>query len=134
MHTHAPPTPSYFTAWLGQRVGLWAWPPDVQGLRFGSIDRQNHSLISTEWRLSDHWNGRVYNQQEVRILLLPDGESIFAIFTSRFYGNPLPPFAQMCGVLRRNATTNEYIPGPPIWSAYTLITHAYTDTHTFIHT
>jgi hypothetical protein len=103
---------SYFAAWLGH------WP-NKEGLRFGTVNKNNYSVTDTHWCVTDIWNGRGYNQQEARIMLLPDGESIFVIFTARFFGNPLKPFSQMYAILRRNASCNEYnIPSRPIWVDY----------------
>ena len=82
------------------------------------VDKHNYSVHGFDWRITDYWNGRRYNQQEARIMLLPDGESVFVIYTTRFFGNPLPPFTQMYGILRRNASNNEYIAGPPVWIDY----------------
>lgn len=107
---------SYFAAWLGH--GIWRWP-NAEGLRFGTVNKHNYSVIGTEWRITDYWNDRGYNQQEARIMLLPDNESIFVIYTARFFGRSLPPFSQMYAILRRNTSSNEYnIPSRPIWIDY----------------
>jgi hypothetical protein len=107
---------SYFAAWLGH--GEWSWP-HAEGLRFGTVNKNNYSVTGTEWRVTDFWNDRGYNQQEARLLLLPDGESIFVIYTARFFGNKLPPFSQMYAILKRNTSYNEYnIPSRPIWIDY----------------
>jgi hypothetical protein len=83
------------------------------------VNKNNYSVTDIQWRVTDIWNGRGYNQQEARIMLLPDGESIIVLFAARFFGNKLPPFSQMYAILRRNASCNEYnIPSRPVWVDY----------------
>ena len=70
---------------------------NLPGLRFGAVNKANYTVkvYGAETRITDYFNGRLYNQQEGRPLLLPDGESIFVVYCARFYGNPLPPFTQV---------------------------------------
>jgi hypothetical protein len=96
---------SYFAAWLGHGECSWQ---NAEGLQFGTVNKNNFSVTSTEF-----WNDRG------RIILLPDGESIFVIYTARFFGNKLPPFSQMYAILKRNTSSNEYnIPSRLIWIDY----------------
>ena len=110
---------SYFASWLGK--GIWKWydVKTVTGLRFGSIDRANYSVMgSPVWRMTDGWNNKVYNQQEARLLLLPDGLSVFVICTARFHNGP---FQQMYGIMELNETSMEWelgLENTVVWVEY----------------
>ena len=111
------PPNHYFAAWLGDWEG-------TEGLRFGMINKANQTITLFNWRLPDTFNGRVYDQQEGRVLLLPGDEQIFVIFTARFFMNPLPPFTQMFGFLNLNKSTNTFYPSRPYWLDYNRDIHA----------
>ena len=110
---------SYFTSWLGK--GIWKWfdVTKLTGLRFGSIDRANYSVWgSPEWRMTDGWSWKVYQQQEARMLALPDGKSVFVICTARFKGGP---FQQIYGIMELNVTTLQWelgLEGTVVWVDY----------------
>ena len=100
---------SYFASWLGK--GIWKWydVKTLTGIRFGSIDHDragNYTVFgSPDWRMTDGWNTKVYNQQEARLLLLPDGLSVFVICTARFHNGP---FQQMYGIMELNETSLQW--------------------------
>eukprot|EP00596_Hydrurales_sp_CCMP1899_P002138 CAMPEP_0119047136 /NCGR_PEP_ID=MMETSP1177-20130426/51145_1 /TAXON_ID=2985 /ORGANISM="Ochromonas sp, Strain CCMP1899" /LENGTH=481 /DNA_ID=CAMNT_0007021279 /DNA_START=290 /DNA_END=1735 /DNA_ORIENTATION=+ len=107
---------SYFTVWLPHTFGN-------NGLLFGTIDKKNFSVNVEKWSITDYWDSRSrYTQQEARVMLLPDGESIFIIYTARFY-NYLK-FSQMYAIMSRNSSNNQYnIPSSPIWIDYKKTEH-----------